>query len=132
MPLTDDYIKHKYEPILPNKDEWPIVKLSKNRKEFINKVVAASCDRILSITGDQADEIREKLESTLYRERLRVKQNPWLIDPDDEKSFWSTVKASLVALSAENGLDEKKTERRIPEDSGKYCPQVCRRNCGQL
>lgn len=103
--MTDDYIKHKYDPILPKKDEWPIVKLSKNRKEFINKVVTASCDRILSITGDDPDEIREKLETTLYRERLRVKQNPWLIDPDDEKGFWSKVKESLVALSAENGLE---------------------------
>ena len=117
--MTDDYIKHKYDPILPRKDEWPIVKLSKNRKQFINKVVAASCDRILNITGDHPDELREKLEATLYRERLRVTQNPWLIDPDDEKSFWSKVKASLVALSAENGLDankKRKGYKKVLED----------------
>lgn len=108
--LTDDYIKHQYEPILPKKDEWPIVKLSKSRKAFINMVAEESKEKILEVTGDSVELLREELETTLYRERLRIKQNPWLIDPDDESAFWSQVKSSLVAISSDLSLsqDQKK------------------------
>ncbi|WP_114749584.1 1-acyl-sn-glycerol-3-phosphate acyltransferase [Pleomorphovibrio marinus] len=104
--MTDDYIKHQYAPILPRKDEWPVVKLSKDRKAFIQQVVQESVDRILQITGNQSHALKEELETTLYRERMRIKQNPWLVDPDDEREFWSKVKASLLAINAENHFGE--------------------------
>jgi len=110
--LTDDYIKKEYDPILPKKDEWPIVKLSKNRKDFINRVAEASKTKILALTGHNVDLLREELETTLYRERLRLKQNPWLIDPDDEPAFWSKVKSNLVAIASDLSLpSNKKMER---------------------
>lgn len=117
--MTDDYIKHQYEPILPKKNEWPIVKLSKNRKEFITKVADASRDRILEITSHNVDLLKEELETTLYRERLRIKQNPWLIDPDDEPTFWSKVKSSMVAITSDTAFTEnqkKKKYQSILED----------------
>lgn len=110
--MTDDYIKHQYEPILPKKDEWPIVKLSKNRKEFINKVAQESKEKILAVTGDQVDLLREELETTLYRERLRIKQNPWLIDPDDEPAFWSKVKSSMVAITSDLSLSQNQKKEK--------------------
>jgi glycerol-3-phosphate O-acyltransferase len=110
--LTDDYIKHQYDPILPKKDEWPIVKLSKSRKEFVNKVAEASKEKILEVTGDNVDLLREELETTLYRERLRIKQNPWLIDPDDEPAFWSKVKSALVAITSDLGLSQNQKKEK--------------------
>jgi len=105
--LTDDYIKHKYNPILHQKDEWPVVKLSKYRKEFIKLVAEASKDRILNLTGHNVDLLREELETTLYREKMRIKQNPWVVDPDDDYEFWSGVKSSLVQLTSEGNLPEE-------------------------
>ncbi len=105
-PLTDDYIKHQYEPILPKKDEWPVVRLSKGRKEFIQQVVASSSEKIKNLTGNQVQALKEELEVTLYRERMRLKQNPWLVDPDDEASFWSRVKSSLLAIGVDQKLKE--------------------------
>ena len=110
--MTDDYIKHQYEPILPKKDEWPIVKLSKSRKEFVNTVAEASKEKILDMTGDNVDLLREELETTLYRERLRIKQNPWLIDPDDEPVFWSRVKSSLVAITSDLSLSQNQKKEK--------------------
>lgn len=110
--LTDEYIKHEFDPILPRKSEWPIVKLSKNRKAFINKVALESRDRILALKGGSADSLREKLETTLYRERMRIKQNPWLIDPDDEGVFWSKVKSTLVSVTSDTtSSEEQKLEQ---------------------
>tara|TARA_R110002020_G_scaffold238610_1_gene451138 strand:+ start:1451 stop:3148 length:1698 start_codon:yes stop_codon:yes gene_type:complete len=99
--LEEKYIKHKYEPIHPSKDEWPVVKLARERKEFVKKVADLSEDRILNLTGNNPDILKEELETTLYREKLRIKQNPWVVDPDDDSSFWSGVKSSLVQISTE-------------------------------
>ena len=108
--MQDTYIKHKYAPILPKKDEWPVVKLSKSRKDFVRRVSEASQKSILQITNGNVDQLREELETTLYREKLRIKQNPWAVDPDDDEFFWKRVKSTLVQLSADASL--KKSEKK--------------------
>lgn len=113
--LADTYIKHQYEPILPKKDEWPVVKLSKNRKDFIRKVADASKKSVLEITAENIDLLREELETTLYREKLRMKQNPWAVDPDDEKEFWGKVKSSMVQLSADGSLTKTQKKKKYLE-----------------
>ncbi len=114
-PLTDDYIKHQYEPILPKKDEWPVVRLSKGRKEFIQQVVASSSEKIKNLTGNQVQALKEELEITLYKERMRIKQNPWLVDPDDEASFWSGVKSSLLSIGVDQRLSESDKKEKYLE-----------------
>ncbi|EIM75979.1 phospholipid/glycerol acyltransferase [Nitritalea halalkaliphila LW7] len=100
--MTDAYIKHRYEPILPEKDEWPVVKLSKERKAFVLAVAQASKNALLQLTGNNPDLLKEELETTLYREKMRIKQNPWVVDPEDDYAFWNGVKSRLVQLTAEN------------------------------
>ncbi|MDR7132317.1 glycerol-3-phosphate O-acyltransferase [Algoriphagus sp. 4150] len=100
--MEEKYIKHKYEPIHPSKEEWPVVKLARERKEFVKKVADLSENRILKLTGNNPDILKEELETTLYREKLRIKQNSWVVDPDDDGPFWNGVKSSLVQISAES------------------------------
>ncbi|MGY6522570.1 MAG: 1-acyl-sn-glycerol-3-phosphate acyltransferase [Mongoliitalea sp.] len=110
--METEYIKHKYEPILPKKDEWPVVRLSKNRKDFVKKVAESSKKAILEITNGQVDLLKEELETTLYREKQRIKQNPWDVDPEDDYDFWNDVKSALVQISADTALSkaEKKEQ----------------------
>ncbi|PSL05629.1 1-acyl-sn-glycerol-3-phosphate acyltransferase [Cecembia rubra] len=113
--MAENYIKHKYDPILPKKDEWPVVKLSKSRKDFIKRVAEASKRSVLQITGDNIDLLKEELETTLYREKLRIKQNPWDVDPDDEKDFWRKVKSSLVQISADTNTTKTQKKKKYLE-----------------
>jgi glycerol-3-phosphate O-acyltransferase len=116
--LTNDYIKHQYQPILPEKDEWPVVKLNRNRKDFVKKVTEAAKKRIIGITQAKSEVLKEELETTLYRERLRIKQNAWDVDPDDEYDFWSKVKSSLVQVSNQSQLtkiQKKKEYQKVLE-----------------
>ncbi|MHA7131614.1 1-acyl-sn-glycerol-3-phosphate acyltransferase [Algoriphagus namhaensis] len=106
--MEEKYLKHKYDPILPKTDEWPVVKLARERKDFVKKVAMESQDRVLGITGEDPDVLKEELETTLYREKLRIKQNPWAVDPDDEEDFWREVKANLLGLNTGPKLTEKK------------------------
>ncbi len=130
--MTDDYIKHKYAPILPRKEEWQVVKLSKSRKEFAQKIADQGMERVINFTNNNVELLREELETTLYREKLRTQQNPWAVDPDDEEEFWAGIKSALVHLSSESSLaeEEKKeayhkilhsiTSRYVEEIAGNF------------
>jgi glycerol-3-phosphate O-acyltransferase len=104
--LETEYIKHTYEPILPQKDEWPVVRLSRNRKEFVKKVAESSKNAILAITNGNIELLKEELETTLYREKQRIKQNPWDVDPEDDYDFWNQVKSNLVQTSADTAMSK--------------------------
>lgn len=106
--MEENYSKHQYDPILPKKDEWPVVKLARERKEFVKKVAALSEERILDLIGKNPEILKEELETTLYREKLRIKQNPWDVDPDDEGLFWGEVKNSLLQIHSEVSLTKAK------------------------
>jgi glycerol-3-phosphate O-acyltransferase len=106
--LEENYSKHQYAPILPKKDEWPVVKLARERKEFVKKVAALSEERILDLIGKNPEILKEELETTLYREKLRIKQNPWDVDPDDEGPFWGEVKNNLLQIHSESSLTKAK------------------------
>lgn len=106
--MEENYSKHQYDPILPKKDEWPVVKLARERKEFVKKVAELSEDRILDLIGKNPEILKEELETTLYREKLRIKQNPWDVDPDDEGLFWGEVKNSLLQIHSEVSLSKAK------------------------
>ncbi len=106
--MEEKYIKHRYNPILPSKDEWPVVKLARERKEFVKKVAELSENRILNLTDHNPEILKEELETTLYREKLRIKQNPWVVDPDDDGSFWNEVRSALVQISTETGKNKQK------------------------
>ncbi len=96
-----------YSPILPKTAQWPVVQLSKNRKDFIKAVAEDSISKILlSHSGKGA--LIEEIETTLYREQLRIKQNPWKVDPEDEKDFWKDIKSRLVNFSPQSGVEEEK------------------------
>lgn len=113
--MDEKYIKHKYAPIIPSKDEWPVVKLARERKEFVKKVADLAKARVLGLTGKNPDILKEELETTLYREKLRIKQNPWAVDPDDESIFWNEVKSSLLQVNTDLSLEKNKRFKAYQE-----------------
>lgn len=89
-----------YDPILPDPETWPIVKLSHNREEFLNELVELSIANIKEALGNNSASIKDELARTLYTERIRLSQTPWKADAPDEKDFWSTVKKDMVRINA--------------------------------
>ena len=113
-----------YDPILPAPKEWPVVRLGKNRKEFVEEVVNASFSKILQLRGS-TELLKEELEITMFKERLRVKENPWKVDPEDESLFWSNVKKNLLHLSSDNEADvERETHDILKEIISRYANEI--------
>ncbi len=99
-----------YDPILSDNKVWPVVKLAKNRKEFMERVIEESVRRVKKLRPN-LNALIEELELTRYREKLRYKTNPWKVHPEDEVIFWNGVKSRLLDL--EN--DEKKEKQELAD-----------------
>lgn len=115
-----------YEPILAKRKEWPVVHLSKRRKEFVEEVIRISIAKITEKAAT-AEALIDDLEATLYKERLRILQEPWAVDPDDEEAFWKKVKRRLVNLSQEepNGPQlAQASEAILHEITARYAHEI--------
>ena len=55
-----------YPPILPGHTEWPVVRLSKNRKNFITAVIEQTLDRLLN-NGLGPQNLIEELEMNQFK-----------------------------------------------------------------
>lgn len=109
-PIENIDTKTKYDLVVPEMDEWPVVKLSKDRKNFVKEVAEESGNKIKEQVGKSKNALIEELEITMHRERLRIKQNPWKVDPEDEYVFWKKVKSRLVEISTDPQLKGKEEE----------------------
>ena len=75
----------------------PIVHPRKNRTLFIKEVIDEATARIkknVSNTG----KLIEGIESTLYEEKLRIKQSSSKVVPSDESVFWEGIQEQLLVL----------------------------------
>lgn len=108
--IVPDYVKKRYDQVVPGgMDEWPVVTLSQNRTEFVQEVASESIERIKKATKTR-EALIEEIETTLFREKLRIKRNPWAVDPEDDSQFLSSIKERLVDISQENLSDEEVDE----------------------
>lgn len=102
--------KVRYSEIIPKKRDWPIVQLSKNRKEFIEEVAADAYHKIVSAKNGA---LREEIEMTIHREKLRMKANPWKVDPRDERSYWSGIQSRLLEIDYDDKEKAIEAEEKI-------------------
>ncbi len=104
-----------YDHILSNNEVWPVVRMAKNRKEFMERVIDESFLKIKKLRPN-LNTLIEELELTRYREKLRYKTDPWKVDPDDEVIFWNGVKSQLVDLENSERKEKAELADRILRD----------------
>ncbi|MEQ8904710.1 1-acyl-sn-glycerol-3-phosphate acyltransferase [Ekhidna sp.] len=102
--------KVRYSEIVPNKNEWPIVKLSRERKEFVEEVTAETYNHLVNSKNGS---LREEIEMTIHREKLRMKANPWRVDPPDERVYWKNIQARLLDINPDEKEQAKKLEKEL-------------------
>ena len=100
--------KKKYKKILKQSKFWPIVKLFKNRKGFMNEVSQKSQNKILKKI--KPDELYDELINTVYKEKLRISKRSWKADPPDDKKFWYTIKDKIIAFENDKNNPKIKDE----------------------
>ncbi|MCC5919304.1 MAG: 1-acyl-sn-glycerol-3-phosphate acyltransferase [Cyclobacteriaceae bacterium] len=122
-PLPPVDTKREYDPVLPGAKDWPVVRMSRHRKEFIEKVIDYTFDRVKELVGKSAESMVEELETTLHREMLRIKQNPWKVDPEDDYDFWKRVRNELTTMRYAPNMREQ-ADRMMREIISRYVNEI--------
>ena len=92
-------VRKQYEHIYPQVEDWPINQISLERKEFVEELNAYVVNKMMEQSGDKLDSI---LARTAYQERTRIKNNPWRVDPPNEKKFWKKIQIELNEIGQSN------------------------------
>ncbi len=95
-----------YPHVFENIADWPMYKQSENRPQFVRQLTEETCDRLLKRYNS---DIGDVIAKAIYDERIRMKEEPWKIDPPDEKGFWKKIQKGLVKRS----LDKEEKEAEV-------------------
>ncbi len=110
MTLAHRVIKHllkkpvkPYPSVIERLDQWPIYKLSQDRKRFIAEIDDFTTQRLMK----QHPKLYDLIAQTIYQERIRINESPWKVDPPNDMSFWNKIRSAL--LKTEDTKNKKKT-----------------------
>ncbi|MCY7329604.1 MAG: 1-acyl-sn-glycerol-3-phosphate acyltransferase, partial [Saprospiraceae bacterium] len=92
-----------YPRVIERIEDWPIYRLSKDRAEFIREIDEFTFQRI---AGRHRKDLSDVLVKVLYQERIRIKEDPWKVDPPNERQFWNRISKKLI---------QKSLDRHSPE-----------------
>ncbi|MBK7407633.1 MAG: 1-acyl-sn-glycerol-3-phosphate acyltransferase [Saprospirales bacterium] len=90
--------------VIPDIKEWPIFRLHQKRKQFVREIDEMAFERITEKYGKQ---LGDTLAKAAYMERIRIKEEPWKVDPQDERLFWLKIQKRLSRLPAGSLPDEQ-------------------------
>ena len=82
--------------VIPQIEDWPIFKLHADRAKFVEEMEGFAVKRLLE---QHQENIGDVIAKTIYLERIRVKEEPWKVDPPNERQFWSKIRKQLVKQS---------------------------------
>ena len=108
------YNVEQLKPTVANYKQWGIVKLYNNKRNFAKTVAWKAIDEMFEQNSYR--QIKELIEKAYYNEKIRMKTDPYKIDPKDEKGFWSGVKKKLTSLDV-NNLNEQADELKALTES---------------
>lgn len=83
-----------YDSVIPNIEDWPIFRLSEDRKRFIEEINLYTFEKIKQQYSPQ--KLADLLAQVVFMERARMKDTPWRIDPPNDAQFWSKINKKLV------------------------------------
>jgi glycerol-3-phosphate O-acyltransferase len=81
-----------YPHIIEDIEQWPIYELHKNRAVLVEEMNAYSFEKLIQSHGKNLEEL---LAKTIYLERIRVKNNPWKVDPGNESAYWKKLESEI-------------------------------------
>lgn len=89
-------MESKYPQIWPDIESWPIYKMHQSRSAFVDELIEFALSQFEAHNTKKTTEIIAK---TIYRERIRLEEEPWKVDPADEKLFWRKIRKEFMETS---------------------------------
>ncbi|HNE28565.1 MAG TPA: glycerol acyltransferase, partial [Saprospiraceae bacterium] len=99
-----------YSRIIENVEDWPIYRLSEDRANFIREIDEYTFKRVVE---QHRRDLSDVIVKTIYQERIRIKEDPWKVDPPNERQFWNKISKRLIKKSLDRHDPEAK---KVAED----------------
>lgn len=96
--------------LFPELSDWPIYKLSEDRDNFIADINEFTTSRLGQKPNQMLSDI---IAQTIYKERMRIKEEPWKVDPQNDDQFWKKLRKRLITRS----LDKNEAEARLVNEN---------------
>ena len=112
-----------YPPVIEDIEQWPIYQLSEDRETFIKELNSFTLNRLMK---QPLDQVTDSIAKTIYLERIRIKEEPWKVDPPNERLFWKRIRKSLVkrSLDKEGEAARKDTEKILLKIINRYSEEI--------
>jgi glycerol-3-phosphate O-acyltransferase len=113
MNPTEQPIKNRLPYVIPDRKEWPIYKLSKDKKNFLKEVIEKT-EKSLFVKFHNAESLHNELKSILYKEKNRLTKQAWKSDKPEESIFWSEIKKKILETDKiEDDATQYKKDQKI-------------------
>lgn len=96
-----------FDHVFPDIESWPIFQLSEDRRAFIREIDEFTLRRLEQNYSNA--QLSDLIAKTIYKERIRIKEEPWKVDPPNERQFWRRIRKKLVGESLDR--DEKESTK---------------------
>ncbi|MEN9448971.1 MAG: hypothetical protein RJA25_2261 [Bacteroidota bacterium] len=95
--------------VIPRIKDWPINLIAKKRDKILQETIS---EAVLEFnkTNPTLTQLRNQLQKTLYLEHIRIKNESWEVDPEDEREFWGKIKKQLLKADPAH-IDEDKSKQ---------------------
>jgi len=124
-------VTKNFPHIIPDIEKWPINQLSKNRGTLVKEMIDYTSQKLSN--GKTTEELAGLLASTIYLEKIRVKTNPWKVDPANEAQYWKKLESELKQnIDKDDAGDLHRTmlrkiiNRYSEEIAGNFSPKTFR------
>lgn len=118
-----DKNKPFYGPVIPEIEDWPIYKLHEDRRRFVQEINEFTLQRLLR---QSPAHVSDMIAKTIYTERIRIKEEPWKVDPPNERQFWRRISKKLVRTALDRSDDEaaKSNEEILRQIIHRYSEEI--------
>lgn len=112
-----------YPQVFENMEDWPIYKLHQDRKAFVKEIEAHTLKRMMRGSNKK---ITDNIAKTIYTERIRIKEEPWKVDPPNEAQFWKRIRSRLVrkSLDREENQARNENEKILQKIIHRYAEEI--------
>lgn len=120
--MKDDK-KQVFPRLMPDESDWPIYKLSQDRSSFVQEINDFTQKKLVSRFKKNLADV---LQKTIYLERIRIKEDPWKVDPPNDRVFWNRISKALIKRSLDRDDHEAKAvnEEILGKIIGRYSEEI--------
>lgn len=120
--MKDDK-KQVFPRLMPDESDWPIYKLSQDRSRFVQEINDFTQKKLVSRFKKNLADV---LQKTIYLERIRIKEDPWKVDPPNDRVFWNRISKALIKRSLDRDDHEAKAvnEEILGKIIGRYSEEI--------